>query len=159
MERIGDAVEREFTRTGSRDGAPLAAVTAAWPGVVGETVARRAWPLRIGRDGTLHVATESATWAHELALLRGEILERLAGTARERGAVRPALRGRAGSRARDRFGAASPSRSPLLVEAPPEIDSEARSAAAAVEDPELRELVARAARASLLKARSGRHFW
>ena len=158
MERIGDAVEREFTRTGSRDGAPLAAVTAAWPGVVGETVARRAWPLRIGRDGTLHVATESATWAHELALLRGEILERL--LARLGSEAPSDLRFAVGpvpEPATASVRPAEPVATPL--EAPPEIDSEARSAAAAVEDPELRELVARAARASLLKARSGRHFW
>jgi hypothetical protein len=31
--------------------------------------------------------------------------------------------------------------------------------AATIEDPELRDLVARAARASLVKARSGRRFW
>jgi hypothetical protein len=158
MERIGDAVERELTRTGNRDGVPLAAVTAAWPGVVGETVARRAWPLRIGRDGTLHVATESATWAHELALLSGEILERL--LARLGSEAPSGLRFAVGPVPEPTTASVRPSE-PVLTpqEAPPEIDSEARSAAAAVEDPELRELVARAARASLLKARSGRHFW
>jgi len=45
------------------------------------------------------------------------------------------------------------------VEVPPEIASEAALAAAEIDDEELRELVARAARASLLKARSGRSFW
>ena len=49
------------------------------------------------------------------------------------------------------------SRGPLDV--PPEIASEAAEAAAEIDDEELRELVARAARASLLKARSGRSFW
>ena len=77
MDRIGDEIERELARSGSRDALPLAALTAAWPEVVGDTVARRAWPLRIGRDGTLHVATASATWAHELDLLGAEILARL----------------------------------------------------------------------------------
>jgi hypothetical protein len=42
---------------------------------------------------------------------------------------------------------------------PPAVVSEANTAAASIDDSELRELVARAARASLLKARSGRHFW
>jgi hypothetical protein len=158
MERIGDEVERELTRTGSRDGVPLAAVTAAWPAVVGETVARRAWPLRIGRDGTLHVATESATWAHELALLRGEILERLAARL---GSESPAGLRFAVGPVPEPATATPPRAEPVVTPsvAPPEIESEASSAAGAIEDPELRELVARAARASLLKARSGRHFW
>jgi hypothetical protein len=157
MERIGGEVQRELTRTGSQDGVPLAALTEVWPGVVGETIARRAWPLRIGRDGTLHVATESATWANELSLLRDEILERL--TAR--------LGSEALSRLRFAVGpvpepATAPPPSEAAVtppQVPPEIESEAASAAETIEDPELRELVARAARTSLLKARSGRHFW
>ena len=77
MERIGREVERELGRGGSRDAIPLAALTAAWPEVVGDAVARHAWPLRIARDGTLHVATASSTWAHELGFLSDEILERL----------------------------------------------------------------------------------
>jgi hypothetical protein len=157
MDRIGDEVQRELRRTGSRDGVPLAALTEAWPAVVGETIARRAWPLRIGRDGTLHVATESATWANELALLRDEILERLAARlgseapARVRFAVGPV----------PEPAIARPQPEPIATpaETPPEIASEAASAAETIEDPELRALVARAARASLLRARSGRHFW
>ena len=77
MERIGREVERELARGGSRDAIPLAALTAAWPEVVGDAIARQAWPLRIARDGTLHVATSSATWANELGFLAGEIVERL----------------------------------------------------------------------------------
>ena len=77
MERIGSEIERELGRSGSRDAIPLAALTAAWPSVVGAGIARQAWPLRIARDGTLHVATSSATWAHELAFLADAILERL----------------------------------------------------------------------------------
>jgi hypothetical protein len=157
MERIGDEVQRELTRTGSRDGVPLAALTEAWPGVVGETIARRAWPLRIGRDGTLHVATESATWANELALMRDEILERLAA---QLGNDAPAgLRFAVGPVPEP--ASAPPPSEPVVAppQAPPEIESEAASATETIEDPELRELVARAARSSLLRARSGRHFW
>ena len=77
MERIGREVERELARGGSHDAIPLAALTAAWPEVVGDAIARQAWPLRIARDGTLHVATSSATWANELGFLAGEIVERL----------------------------------------------------------------------------------
>jgi hypothetical protein len=158
MERIGREVERELQHTGSRDGVPLAAVTAAWPGVVGEGIARRAWPLRVGRDRTLHVATESATWAHELDFLGGEILERL--QARLGDEAPAGLRFAVGpvpEPATPPRPAAEPPARSLVV--PPEIESEARSAAAAIADPELRELVAKAARLSLVKARSGRHFW
>ena len=48
--------------------------------------------------------------------------------------------------------------SPKTLDVPPEVEREAATAAAEIGDPELRELVARAARASLLKGRSGRHF-
>ena len=77
MDRIGREVERELARGGSKAALPLSEITAAWPQAVGEAVARQAWPLRLGRDGTLHVATSSATWAFELDRLSPEIGERL----------------------------------------------------------------------------------
>ena len=79
MERLGDQVQHELRRSGSRDAIPLAELTAAWPTVVGDAVARNAWPLRVARDGTLHVAAASATWAHELDLLQETILDGLRG--------------------------------------------------------------------------------
>ncbi|HLG09826.1 MAG TPA: DUF721 domain-containing protein [Gaiellaceae bacterium] len=157
MERIGKEIERELARGGSRDAIPLAAVTSAWPQAVGETVARNAWPLRIGRDGTLHVATTSATWAFELDRLSPEIQEQLGAIlgedtpAKLRFAVGPVPEPGAPSEAHS-----SHSAQPLAV--PPEIVAEAASAASVIEDPGLRELVARAARASLSKVRSGRRF-
>ena len=36
MERIGGEIERELARAGSSKGVPLAALTAAWPEVVGD---------------------------------------------------------------------------------------------------------------------------
>ena len=158
MERIDGEIARELTRAGSRDGIPLAAVTSIWQDLVGEAIARRAWPLRSGRDRTLHVATVSATWAHELDLLSAEILGRL----RDRlGEDAPAGLRFAVGPIPEPATASEPPREPhsVPVETPPEIESEARSAASAISDPELREIVAKAARASLLKARSGRHFW
>jgi hypothetical protein len=158
MERIGDEIGRELARTGSRDAIPLAAVTKAWPEAVGETVARRAWPLRLGRDGTLHVATASATWANELTLLRDEVLSALrvrlgdATPSALRFAARP-IPEPAPPGDRQVKAAAKP------LEVPPEVEREAAAATAEIEDPDLRELVARAARASLTNARSGRHFW
>jgi predicted nucleic acid-binding Zn ribbon protein len=158
MERLGDQIEHELARSGSRDAIPLAELTAAWPSVVGEAVARNAWPLRISRDGTLHVAAASATWAHELDLLQDTILEGL--RARLGDAAPAKLRFATGpipepAPAQERVAEASPR--PLAV--PPEIASEAAEAASEIDDEELRALVARAARASLLKARSGRPFW
>jgi hypothetical protein len=156
MERIGDEVERELARSGSRDAIPLASVTAAWPEVVGDAVARHAWPRRVGRDGTLHVATASATWAHELDLLQGDVLDGL----------RSRLGADAPSRVRFAVGpipepAPEPLRelAPKALEVPRAIEEEASAAAAEIEDADLRELAARAARASLVRARSGRSFW
>jgi hypothetical protein len=48
-----------------------------WPGVVGPGIARNAWPARIARDGTLHVATADSVWAFELGHRAGEIADRL----------------------------------------------------------------------------------
>lgn len=158
MERIGSEVERELARGGSRDALPLAAVTSVWPLAVGETVARQAWPLRIGRDGTLHVATSSATWAFELDRLAPEILERLA-TQLTTGQAPPKLRFAVGPIPEPATPADDdPSVAPAPPTPTPEEVVAAEAAAAAIDDPDLRELVARAAKASLAKARSGRHF-
>jgi predicted nucleic acid-binding Zn ribbon protein len=54
----------------------LAAVQRAWPGAVGEAIAARAAPVS-ERDGVVTVACESATWAQELDLLGGQILDQL----------------------------------------------------------------------------------
>jgi len=157
MERIGREVERELGRGGSRDAIPLTALTAAWPEVVGDAVARNAWPLRIARDGTLHVATASATWAQELGFLSDEILERLRARlgadapTKVKCAVGPVP---AAGRAHEDV----PETLPAAADMPPEVRSEAAAVASAISDPELREVVARAARASLLRARSGRDF-
>jgi len=61
---IGDDVRRELSRFGPAAG--MAELLAAWPAAVGEGIARNAWPARIGRDGTLHVAVASSAWAFEL---------------------------------------------------------------------------------------------
>ena len=157
MERIGGEIDRELARSGSRDAIPLAAITAAWPVAVGAAVARQAWPLRLGRDGTLHVAVASSTWAHELDLLQDAILDGL--RARLADATPPAVRFAVGPIPEPPTSiedAATENDPPIAV--PPEIESEAAAAASEIDDPELRELVARAARASLVKARSDRDF-
>lgn len=157
MERIGREVERELSRSGSSAALSLSEITAAWPNAVGEAVARQAWPLRLGRDGTLHVATSSATWAFELDRLSPEIEERLSALVGERAPRK--VRFRVGPVPESGAPAEGPSGTPeRALSATPEVVAEAASAAAAIEDEELRELVSRAARASLSRARSGRHF-
>ena len=156
MEQIGKEVGRGLARAGGDAGVMLTELTASWPDAVGEQIARNAWPLRVGRDGTLHVATSSATWAFELDRMRGEIADRLAGALGE-GAPK-ALRFRPGPVPEP--GAPTESQpDPRPPEATPEDRREAASAASSIDDPELRELVARAARASLSRARSDRGFW
>lgn len=154
MEKIGKAVEHVLSRSGGGTALALAEITAAWPEAVGRAVAREAWPLRVARDGTLHVATSSSTWAFELDRLSPEIEQRLRALV---GALAPAkLRFRVGPVPEHGDVGEAESHEPLVVTS--EVDSEARSLASEIEDPELRGLVARAARASLARARSGRHF-
>jgi hypothetical protein len=157
MERIGGEVERALSRSGSSAALSLSEITAAWPKAVGEAVARQAWPLRLARDGTLHVATSSATWAFELDRLSPEIEERLSVLVGDRAPRK--LRFRVGPVPESGAPADGPSGIPRdAPPATPEVVAEAASVAAAIEDEELRELVSRAARASLSRARSGRHF-
>jgi predicted nucleic acid-binding Zn ribbon protein len=54
----------------------LARLQRAWAGAVGAAVAGAGRPVAFV-DGTLHVACDDATWAHELALLQPQLLERL----------------------------------------------------------------------------------
>ena len=54
----------------------LARLQRAWAGAVGSAVAGAGRPVAFV-DGTLHVACDDATWAHELDLLQPQLLERL----------------------------------------------------------------------------------
>jgi hypothetical protein len=157
VEKIEKSVEHVLSRSGGGTALALAEITAAWPEAVGKAVSREAWPLRVARDGTLHVATSSSTWAFELDRLSPEIEERL------RALMGPA----APAKLRFRVGPV-PEHGELSEEdvstrgaafhVTPEVDAEAAAAASGIEDRELRELVARAARTSLARARSGRCF-
>jgi hypothetical protein len=122
---------------------------------VGETVARNAWPARLARDGTLHVNASSSTWAFELGRLAAAILEQLG--AKLGDGAPPALKFVPGPLPEPAAPTAEEaSAAPLVVG--PEERLEGAALAAAIEDDELRELVARAAAASLARARSGRRF-
>ena len=152
MERIGHEVEQALGRTGGGEGLALSEITRVWPQAVGDAVARQAWPARVGRDGTLHVATSSATWAFELDRLASEVGARLRELLGEHAPA--SLRFRVGPVPEP--GRLAEETSSTTCRPPsdtPETEAEAASVTAGIEDPELRALVARAARASLGRAR------
>ena len=151
MEPIGPDVRREVGRFGPSAGA--AEIVAAWPEAVGPAVARNAWPARLARDGTLHVATSSSAWAFELAQLAPDIEERLRAAL---GTDAPAgLRFAPGPLPEAGAGGAA-AQAPEIPRPGPEELRLAAAAAAEIADEELRELVARAAAASLARAPHGR---
>jgi hypothetical protein len=147
VEPLGGEVRRELARFGPQAG--LGEVVAAWPGTVGEAIARNAWPARFSRDGTLHIATKDSVWAFELGHRAGEIAERL-GVA----AVRFAP-GKVADALPPETTADTPAGRP---EPTADDRREAAAIAASIEDEELRELVARAVAASLSSRRADRSF-
>ena len=150
-ERLEREVARELARLG---GAPiLADLLAAWPDATGPLVARHAWPARVARDGTLHVATDSSVWAFELTQLAPTILERLRAAL---GAAAPSGLRFAPGRLPEpgRTAGEGPTAAPPT---PTSRERElARALSAGIGDGELRELVARAAAASLARPASDR---
>jgi hypothetical protein len=149
MERIGDDVRKEVQRFGHHGA--IGEIVKVWAASVGEQIARNAWPARVGRDGVLFVHTSSSAWAFELAQLESDIRARLGDAAPEKLRFAP-----------------GPLPEPDLTEAelaaqapvhPSAEDAEiAAKIAAPIDDEMLRKLVARAAAASLAKARSDRTF-
>jgi len=148
MERLEAEVRRELDRFGPIEG-DTGAIVRVWPRAVGETVARNAWPARIARDGTLLVHTASSTWAFELGRLAETILTQL-GAELGKGTPR-ALKFAAGPLPEARAEAVTgrPAAGPAGTA---EQRAEAAAIAAGIVDEELRELVARAAAASLSNA-------
>ena len=140
MKHLGDEVRRELDRFGPAG--RVSELVEAWPVVVGEDIARNAWPARVARDGTLHVNTTDSIWAFELTSRAAEIAGR-AGVERIRFAPGPLPEPPA----------------PVTQEVParPTPPSETHRAegarlAAGIEDENLRKIVARAAAASLAGA-------
>lgn len=150
MEPLGPEVRRELSRFGPAAG--MSELVAAWPVAVGDSIARNAWPARLARDGTLHVATASAVWAFELGQLEAQLLERLRA---EVGALAPArLRFAVGRLPEPE---AEPEGRRTSTIEPSESDREtARRLAAEIADDELRETVAEAVAHSLARSGSGR---
>jgi hypothetical protein len=147
MEPLGEDVRRELGRFGPQAG--LGEVVAAWPDAVGPGIAANAWPARIARDGTLHVATSSSAWAFELthleATVRAKLAERLGGD------VPPALRFATGPLPEPGRESVEPSE--RIVPKPSQADvAEGERIAGEIGDSALREAVARAAAASFAAA-------
>jgi hypothetical protein len=147
LEPLGQELRRELDRLGP--GGAIADVVAAWPAAVGPAIAANAWPARIGRDGTLHVATSSSAWAFELTHMEDTVRDRL----RERlgGEAPPRLRFATGRL--PEVGAETATTSERIVASPsPRALAAAQEIAADIADPGLREAVAQAAAASFAEA-------
>ena len=138
MEPLGEQIRVELSRVGADAGAGDA--VAVWPAAVGEEIARNAWPARTQPDGTLVVHVRDAIWGFELTQRAAEIAERLPGSPRLRFTPGPLP---------DTPAETPP---PPLPEPSPEDAKEAAELAAAIEDPELRESVAKVIKAALARA-------
>ncbi len=155
MDRLGWEIERELGRLGPAGTGNMAAIVRAWPAAVGEENARRAWPARIARDGTLHVNAADSVWAFQLGTLAEAILDRLREQVGD--ATPPALRFVPGPIPEP--AAALPLQDKRdLIQVAPEDTALAFELAAGIEDEELRGTVARAAAASLARARADHGF-
>jgi hypothetical protein len=153
MDRIGGEVERELRRLGPAGDMP--AIVVAWPAAVGDTIARNAWPARIGRDGTLRVHTSSSTWAFELSHLAPTILGRLVETLTEKA---PAALRFAPGRLPEPAAGPVPTSVAAAIEPGREACARADALARAISNEELRGKVARAAALSLSRWPSSRSF-
>ncbi len=107
---------------------PLAALSRAWPAIVGPNVAQHSHPLEFG-GGALLVATRSSAWSQQLQFLAPEIMARVAALG---GPAIARLRFRSGAlrRARGLPAQPAPSRksAPLPAEAPPSPAADEREA-------------------------------
>lgn len=138
MEPLGEAIRAEIQRAGGESGA-AGDVSVAWPDVVGEEIARNAWPMRTQPDGTVVVHVRDSIWGFELTQRTAEISERLPG--------RPRLRFQPGP-----LPDPAPAPAPAPPEPTPEQARDAAGLAASIADPDLRESVAKAIRAALARA-------
>jgi hypothetical protein len=140
VDRLGSRIRSELSRFGPQAG--MADLVERWPSAVGDGIARNAWPARIARDGTVHVATADSVWAFELGHRAAEIAEKL-GVPKVRFAPGPL-----------------PEPDPEVAENPvhvtPEDDERARAIASSIDDENLRESVQKAVSLGLARGRDTR---
>jgi hypothetical protein len=125
----------------------LAAVRAAWPDATGPGTVNHAYPIRRSRAGVVTVACADAVWAQELDMRTDELMERMAALLDNPDAV-AGLRFVVADHAIPTPEEAPAPRVPLPPPDPAAV-ARARDATRAIEDPELRDLVTRAAARSL----------
>jgi len=154
MERLGDNARKLLDAAGAPGATEFTAVIDVWRDCVGEAISRAAWPSRLSRDGTLHVAAVSSTWAFELGRLAGDIAERLHAVL---GDDAPSALRFAPGPVPEPFHD-DPRLAPTPLEVTGQSRAEGERIASGIEDDELRQLVARAAAASLERASSDRAF-
>jgi hypothetical protein len=139
--RIGDLVQK--TAPG-KAASQIIVSRSVWQEVAGVGFARRTHPTRFDR-GTLWVEVASAGWAQELALVEKTILERL----RARGVVVERLRYNVTDVARpERGGIFAPAKKIVQAAREMELPEETARAVAKVRDPDLRDVIAKTARAA-----------
>jgi hypothetical protein len=143
---IGEAVLEELGRFGPAGA--IGDLVAVWPAAVGPAIAENAWPARVARDGTLVVTASASVWAFELTKLEEMIRARLRQSLGKR--ATPRLRFAVGPLP-ERGSASVPTSSRTVAEVSEAARRAGREIAAGIEDEELRELVARAAAASLAR--------
>ena len=150
MKRLQAELRAELGRFGPAAG--IVPVLEAWPGAVGDAIARNAWPARLARDGTLVVHKKDSVWAFELTQRADEIRERLGvnAPAKLRFLVGPVPEPEA---------EAVPDALPNVPQPGPAELAQAAEIAASIGDENLRKMVAKAAALSLAKAAAGRSLW
>jgi hypothetical protein len=174
-QRLGQLIKDILRRHDLDRRAAQQAAVGLWAETVGQHIARNAWPLGV-REGVLLVGAANHAWAQTLHLMRAQILDALnarlaevdrgpqsaAGSPGEPRSpllrdikVRVARGPKCAVRTADGQRATARGSRPPLPPLTPEEQQRVRDLAAAVEDPDLRARVARAA-AGLLRRRRAR---
>ena len=138
MQPLGPDIRSELARHGPQAG--MAELVERWPEVVGEAIARNAWPARIARDGTVLVNTADSVWAFELGHKAPEIAAKL-GVEKLRFAAGPL------PEPDEEAHVSQP------VQTTPEDEERARAIASSIDDQKLRESVQKAVTLSLARGR------
>jgi hypothetical protein len=145
VDPLGSEIRAELRRFGPQAG--MAELVERWPAVVGDAIARNAWPARISRDGTVQVHTADSVWAFELGQRAAEMAERLRGA----GCDVPRLRFAPGPLPTpDEEAVSTP------VDPSPQDVERARAIASRISDEKLRESVQKAVTLSLARGRDTR---